>query len=73
MKRYVKALQILCLVFGGLRGCVVWLGGEGWACLSDPVSWIAAMVVRAVARVKVRGALAGATPQAALTRAAGSR
>jgi len=34
MKRYVKALQILCLVRGGLRGCVVWLGGErGRACL----------------------------------------
>jgi hypothetical protein len=28
MKRYVKALQILCLVHGGLRGCVMWLGGE---------------------------------------------
>jgi hypothetical protein len=28
MKRYVKALQILCLVFGGLRGCVVRLAGK---------------------------------------------
>jgi hypothetical protein len=34
MKRYVKALQILCLVFGGLRGCVVRLAGNvGRACL----------------------------------------
>ena len=28
MKRYVKALQILCLVRGGLRGCVVRLAGN---------------------------------------------
>jgi len=28
MKRYVKALQSLCLVGDGLRGYVVWLSGE---------------------------------------------
>ena len=38
MKRYVKVLQILCLVLTVLRGCVVRDGGECWARLSDPVS-----------------------------------
>ena len=34
MKRYVKALQILCLVRGGLRGCVLRLAVDrGRACL----------------------------------------
>jgi hypothetical protein len=36
MKRYVKALQFLCLVGGVLLGCVAWLGGErGRAGLGD--------------------------------------
>jgi len=43
MKRYVKDLQIRCLVLGGLRGCGARAGGErGRACL-NPVSWIAAL------------------------------